>query len=75
MQIWVKTLAARKMPLDVDESTTILDVKKELNEKEGIDVAQIRLIFQGKMTADTSTLGALGVKAGEQLHMVLALRG
>jgi len=75
MQIWVKTLAARKTALDVDESTTILDVKKELNEKEGIDVTQIRLIHQGKQTADASTLGSLGVKAGDQLHMVLALRG
>jgi hypothetical protein len=75
MQIWVKTLTARKTALDVDESTTILDVKKELNEKEGIDVSQIRLIFQGKQTADVATLGSLGVKGGDQLHMVLALRG
>jgi ubiquitin-like protein Nedd8 len=75
MQIWIKTLTARKTPLDVDETTTIMQVKQELHEKEGIGVEQIRLIFQGRQTADTAQLGSLGVKAGDQLHMVLALRG
>lgn len=75
MQIWIKTLTARKTAIDVDDSTTIMDIKKELNEKEGISVEQIRLIFQGRQMSDAATLGSLGVKAGDQLHMVLALRG
>jgi ubiquitin-like protein Nedd8 len=53
----------------------ILNLKTMLQEKEGIDVKQIRLIHNGRQLADDKTLEACGVIAGTTLHMVLALRG
>ncbi len=53
----------------------IADLKKMLQEKEGIDVKQIRLIHNGKQLVDDKTLESAGIVAGTQLHMVLALRG
>ncbi len=44
----VKTLTGRKVGLDFDSNQTILNIKETLQEKEGIDVKQIRLIHSGK---------------------------
>jgi hypothetical protein len=52
-----------------------MDVKHELQEKEGIQVDQIRLIFSGKQLADDKTLEDYGVVPGSVIHMVLQLRG
>ena len=53
----------------------ILQLKTMLQEKEGIDVKQIRLIHNGRQLADDKSLESCGVAAGMTLHMVLALRG
>lgn len=53
----------------------ILQVKTLLQEKEGITVAQIRLIYNGKQLADDKTLDSYSITGGATLHMVLALRG
>ena len=46
-----------------------------MQEKEGIQVDQIRLIFGGKQMADEKTLEDYSVTAGSVIHMVLQLRG
>jgi len=46
-----------------------------LQEKEGIDAKQIRLVFKGKKMDDAQNMTAAGVAGGNTLHMVLALRG
>lgn len=53
----------------------MLQLKTQLQEKEGIDVKQIRLIHVGRQMADDKTLDSYGVAAGTVLHMVLQLRG
>ena len=47
MQIFIKTLTGRKQQYNFENETTVLDVKQTLQEKEGIQVDQIRLIFSG----------------------------
>ena len=53
----------------------ITSIKEALYSREGISVAQIRLIFGGKQLNDTDTIGGSKIKAGETIHMVLSLRG
>jgi len=48
MQLTVKTLTGRKEQLNFEPDNTILMVKQTLQEKEGIQVEQIRLIYSGK---------------------------
>ena len=67
--VWGEANFARVHPLQ------ILQVKTLLQEKEGITVAQIRLIHNGKQLADDKTLDSYGIAGGATLHMVLALRG
>ena len=42
MQIFIKTLTGRKQQLNFENESTVLEVKQALQEKEGIQVDQIR---------------------------------
>lgn len=53
----------------------MLVVKQALQEKEGIQTDQIRLIFSGKQLADEKSLESYNIGAGATIHMVLQLRG
>ncbi|CEM08555.1 unnamed protein product [Vitrella brassicaformis CCMP3155] len=75
MQILIKTLTGRKQNFNFEPDNTILQVKQALQEKEGIMIDQIRLIFGGKQLSDELKLSDYGVKPGNTIHMVLQLRG
>jgi cell division ATPase FtsA len=76
MQLFIKSLTGRKIQLDVEAaSTTIKQIKETLQEKEGIEVAQMRLIHNGKMLNDTETIEKAKIEAGTTINMVLSLRG
>ncbi len=47
-QMFVKTLTGKTITGDTEECMTILDMKKSIQEKEGIPVDQIRLIAAGR---------------------------
>lgn len=74
MQILIKTLTGKKHPMNFEPSTTVLQVKQSLQEKEGISVEQIRLIFGGRQLNDETSLADNSVEAGATVHMVLQLR-
>lgn len=42
MQIIIRTLTGRKQEFSFEEESSVLDVKQSLQEKEGIEIAQIR---------------------------------
>ena len=75
MQINIKTLTGRQAPFTFEPTAKVLEVKHALQEKEGIQVDQIRLIFAGRQMADDKTLEEYNVTAGSVIHMVLQLRG
>jgi ubiquitin-like protein Nedd8 len=75
MQIQVKTLTGRQQTFNFEPSAKISEVKSALQEREGIQVDQIRLIFGGRQMADEKTLEEYNVQPGSVIHMVLQLRG
>ena len=75
MQLMIKTLTGRKQAFNFDPTNTIHQVKQALQEKEGIDIEQIRLIFGGKQLQDDLTISSYNMEAGNTIHMVLQLRG
>merc|ERR1711937_705323 len=75
MQIFIKTLTGRKTNFNFELDNTVRHVKESLQEKEGIQVEQIRLIYSGKQMSDECNLSDYNVKAGSTIHMVLQMRG
>ena len=75
MQIFVKTLNGKNITLEVEPSQTILEVKGMLETKEGIPVAEQRIIFGGKQLDDSDVLADKGVESMSSLHLVLRLLG
>ena len=71
----VKTLTGRIYKLDSSNFNTVIDIKSYLQEKEGIDIKQIRLVSCGKQLNDIALISNV-IKTNRQIvHMVLALRG
>lgn len=75
MQITIKTLSGKKQGFNFEPQNRVREVKEALQEKEGIQVEQIKLIYSGKQLADDMTLESYNINAGCTIHMVLQMRG
>ena len=69
--LFVKTLTGKTVTLNVGVRDTVGDLKRKINQKEGIPVAQQCLIAAGKPLADTDDIHAIGVQNHSVLHLVL----
>ncbi|KAI9137775.1 hypothetical protein BKA69DRAFT_1127879 [Paraphysoderma sedebokerense] len=65
MKVTVKTLQQKSFQIEADPADKISDIKKKIEESQGFQVAQQKLIFSGKILSDDATLGAHNFKESD----------
>mmetsp|Transcript_60558 Transcript_60558/g.74218 ORF Transcript_60558/g.74218 Transcript_60558/m.74218 type:complete len:307 (-) Transcript_60558:20-940(-) len=73
--IFVKTLTGKTINVRIHPSWTIMKVKNQIEEQEGIPPDQQRLLLSGKELDDKKTCADSNISQDSTLHMVLRLRG
>ena len=74
-QIFVVTLSGKNILLDVDSNTTIEEVKRCIEEKEGVPPQEQRLIYEGRQLEDCKKVSFYNIERDSTLHLVLRLLG
>ena len=73
--IFIATLTGKKFNVPFYAEWTVLRLKKEYQNIEGIPLDQMKFIFAGTQMEDDRTLEDYGLKEGCTVHCVLKLSG
>lgn len=73
--IHIKTLNNRKLSFEVDDNSTVNDLKENIEAKEGIPPSQQKIIFSGRPLLDNTFLRDNKITNDCVVHMVLSLSG
>jgi hypothetical protein len=68
----VKLLTGKSITLELEPGSTILELKKQIEDKEGFPPGQYRLICMGKrLSEDEKTLEEANIGEGATIHVTL----
>jgi len=70
MKIFVKTPQGKSFTLEVEPSDTIADVKRKIQEAEGIPLEEQRLIFSGKQLENATTVKECNIQKESTILLV-----
>ena len=67
-----KNFKKEKVPLDLEPSNTIFEVKSKLAQSISCEESQIKLIYSGKVLQDSKTVSECGLKDGDQVVFMVS---
>ena len=73
--IFVKVFTGKKFIIFYDDSDTIKNIKLKIQENNIMPIDEQRLIFSGKQLEDNRTISDYNIQNGNELYLVLRLRG
>ena len=74
-QIYVITLSGKTMVLEVEDTTTILQLKNMIEEKENIKTHEQRIFYCGKQLENPHTMSFYNLTQHNTLHLLIRLLG
>lgn len=74
-QVFVKTLQGETVTLEIMPFETVKNVKRKIQDKEGIPVDEQRLLLNGKQLECDRTVKSYDVQKGSTLHVAARIRG
>lgn len=74
-QLFIKSINGKTRSVMVEPTTTVGELKRQMQEKEGINPDEQRMIFAGKNLEDTKTMADYNLQAESTVHLVLRVRG
>eukprot|EP00448_Togula_jolla_P034800 CAMPEP_0170624590 /NCGR_PEP_ID=MMETSP0224-20130122/30310_1 /TAXON_ID=285029 /ORGANISM="Togula jolla, Strain CCCM 725" /LENGTH=157 /DNA_ID=CAMNT_0010951115 /DNA_START=104 /DNA_END=577 /DNA_ORIENTATION=+ len=75
MQLFVRDIAGRTVPVAADRSADVASLKEQLAVQQSIPTAELRLIYGGKPLDDSALLTACGLENESTLFLNLGLDG
>jgi len=75
IRLFVKTLTEKTLTILIDYNDIILNLKRKIQEREGIPIDNQRLIFDGKQLNDDRKISDYNISKESILHLILSLRG
>jgi len=71
--IYIKTMTGKTIMLMVSSSDTILQVKKKIQDKEGVSTSEQRILYSGKQLEDERTIEDYGIPKESTLFLIVRL--
>jgi len=71
-EISVQMWTGETVPLDMEPSNAVLDVKRKVSEKKGVDASLLRILYKGEELPDEQTLESIQMKAGTNYFVLAA---
>ena len=75
MQIFIQTITGLQLVLDVETTSTIYELKCQINKAEGIPIEDIIILHNGRKLEDRKSIKEYNIRSDDTINIVLRMGG